>query len=339
MAKVNPVSTLVYKPKPVTIQPKGHIFNWNTPISSAQTSPASSIDIEVELAMKNIVHTPNSFSAPTPSPSPLTNHKSHQQLTPENSDDIDTYIAESLMFFGEGPSTQPDLFSNVPDQDPLNICETTSTRLESSAALSEFPPVNSSVNKTLNPAVARPIVIRKQAVKRKTVELYPSTSPSDECSTTRRVRTFLPKKAKKNEIVSLTEPLPQPVEPVVQKSHVEVDLDEEGTPVKFTIIPSTPQPPPPVKKKQIAAVVKPKEPIVEEKSEPKKTQVKKTAPTKPTKTTKTRKPKAKSTDSESEPSDKPTKRPAAKKSGFCLDSLVSSFIQMANKKKLPPTNS
>jgi len=289
--------------------------------------------------MKNIVHTPNSFSAPTPSPSPLTNHNNHQQLTPENSDDIDTYIAESLMFFGEGPSTQPDLFSNAPDQDPLNIYEITSTesmtRLESSAALSEFPPTNRSVNKTLNPAVARPIVIRKQAVKRRTVELYPSTSLSDECSTTRRVRTFLPKKAKKDEIV----PLPQPVEPVVQKSHVEVDLDEEGTPVKFTIIPSTPQPPPPVKKKPNAAVVKPKEPIVEEKSEPKKTQVKKTAPTKPTKKTKTRKPKAKSTDSESEPSDKPTKRPAAKKGGFCLDSLVSSFIQMANKKKLPPKNS
>jgi hypothetical protein len=148
----------------------------------------------------------------------------------------------------------------------------------------------------------------------------------------------LPKKAKKDDSMSLdSEPISQSVEPVVQKSHVEVDLDEEGTPVKFTIIPSTLQPPP-VKSKPSAAVVKPKVPVIEEKCEPKKTRAKKTAPSTSAKTTKTRKPRAKSTDTDSEPIEKPAKQPK-KKGGFCLDSLVSSFIQMANQKKLPSKNS
>ena len=335
---VNPA--LVYHPKAAPFTPSTRSgFNWAqfpTPVSSAQTSPASSssIDIEVEQAMKNVSYTPISCSAPTPSPSPLTNL---ERLHQDDSDEIDAYIAESLMFFGEG-SSQSDGFTNsvASQQGSHSVFETASSKSGVEPAVSSFTellPVHNSIQSCDKPSHSigpRPVMIRKAAVKRKTVELYPST-PVEERIAVRRVRTTFAKKTitgASPEAVTLAKPLPLPVAQVpVQKSLVEVDVNEEGTPINFTITPSTPRPT--VKPKPKAAVVKPKEPVVvvvEDQPPPKKAR----ASREPSTTKTARKPRTNVVQSDESASS------GAKKKGFCIDSIVAKFVQMANNKKLPP---
>jgi len=82
-------------------------FDWMSPESSIAASPACSLmsgtDSEIDNAMKDPLCVTPTFGL-TPSPSPLLtdpNPRLNQQ-----DDDIDAYIVQSLMFFGDGPVHQ-----------------------------------------------------------------------------------------------------------------------------------------------------------------------------------------------------------------------------------------
>lgn len=118
-------SSLVYQPKAIIAQKQKHPFDWTSPISSAQSSPASSVmsvnDREVELVMKKSYLSPN--SGLTPSPSPLLSDILDTGASQPSNDiqDIDSYI-ESFSFLEEmtrPPEVAQSLSTDNKDTQPI----------------------------------------------------------------------------------------------------------------------------------------------------------------------------------------------------------------------------
>lgn len=109
------ISTPVYQPTPVAPKPQV-AFNWLSPPSSTQTSPALSVisasDKEVELTMKD--KSCLTFDRLTPSPSPLPKEPFHDEN--KKSDDIDSFLNEiSTGLINETTASSIDFVQEFPD--------------------------------------------------------------------------------------------------------------------------------------------------------------------------------------------------------------------------------
>ncbi|EFX75423.1 hypothetical protein DAPPUDRAFT_306807 [Daphnia pulex] len=312
----------VYQPK--AMAPKqNNVFDWITPISSSQSSPASSVfsinDREVEMVMdKSACPTPN--SGLTPSPSPTLSDILEAVGSQQPSDNNDSYI-ESLCSFFDEVSEAPTPTINSPannettytvtelvDVQSATVTDLLSQQLQEAATPirqstkrvnegSDLDESNSQSVDSTSPSVAALKNIELPKKKSSVISKKPQTPRVRKP----RARSSL---TSSGESTSSSTPTPQSL---ISQPQVAVAVNKEGLTV-FTInslaLPSTPRPPSSAKKAK----------ATDSRSRSRR----------PSKT--------------SNPPRAATVKPAekhTKKDAFCVQSLVNKFILAAKNKKLP----
>ncbi|XP_046451974.1 flocculation protein FLO11-like [Daphnia pulex] len=320
----------VYQPKATMAPKQNNVFDWITPISSSQSSPASSVfsvnDREVEMVMdKSACPTPNSGLTPSPSP---TLSDILEAVGSQPSDNNDSYIESLCSFFDEvSEAPTPTINSPANEETTYTVTElvgvqsATVTDLLSQQLQEAATPVRQSTKRvnegsdldesnsqsldSTSPAVAAWKNIELPKKKSSVIPKKKSSVIPKKPQTPRvrkpRARSGL---TSSDESTSSSTPTPQSL---VSQPQVAVAVNEEGTTV-FTInslaLPSTPRPPSSAKK---------------------------------VKATDSRS-RSRRPSKSSNPPRAATVKPAekhTKKDAFCVQSLVNKFILAAKNKKLP----
>ncbi|XP_057371063.1 mucin-2-like [Daphnia carinata] len=316
----------VYQPK--AMAPKqNNVFDWMTPISSSQSSPASSIisfnDREVERVMdKSAKLTPASELPPSPSP---TLSDILDAVGSQPSESNDSYI-ESLCSFLDEVTEAPTPSYNSPVTE--ETASMTTEFIDVQQATFSAEPIALQLPETSTP-VRQPtkrVVEDISSNESRTKQTKTSNSTPESIAAWRNIELPVKKssvRAKKprtpavaktrvsrsasssSEGISPSTPIPQPLVP---QPAIAVEVNDEGNHV-FTIHPATPVPSVTPKPQSSAKAVKA------------------TASTlRPSKTSKP--PKA----ATAKPAE--SKRSSKKKDPFCVQSLVEKFIEAAKNKKL-----
>lgn len=301
-----------------------NVFDWITPISSSQSSPASSVisfnDKEVEMVMgKSANVTPNSGLPPSPSP---TLSDILDAVGNQPSESNDSYFESLCSFLDEvTEAPTPSYSSPLTEETTLMTTEFIDVQQAAEPIALQFPeastPVRQSTKRVMDDngsnesgsklpkssnstpeSIAAWRNIELPLKKSSVREKKPRTSAVGKTRVSRSA-------SSSNESMPPSTPIPQPLVP---QSAIAVELNDEGNHV-FTIHPVTRAPSVTPKPRSSAKTVK--------------------ATASAVRPSKTSKPSKAATAKPAEP-----KRSSKKKDPFCVQSLVEKFIEAAKNKKL-----
>ncbi|XP_032776939.2 flocculation protein FLO11 [Daphnia magna] len=316
----------VYQPKAMAPKQK-NVFDWITPISSSQSSPASSVisfnDKEVEMVMgKSANLTPNSGLPPSPSP---TLSDILDAVGNQPSESNDSYFESLCSFLDEGTEAPtPSYSSPLTEETTLMTTEFIDVQQAAEPIALQFPeastPVRQSTKRVVDDNGSNESGSKLTKSSNSTPEsiaawrnielpLKKSSVREKKPRTSAVAKTRVSRSASSsNESMPPSTPIPQPLVP---QSTIAVELNDEGNHV-FTIHPVTRAPSVTPKPRSSAKTVK--------------------ATASAVRPSKTSKPSKAATAKPAEPAE--PKRSSKKKDPFCVQSLVEKFIEAAKNKKL-----